>query len=66
MLHLSALQALKVGIEVLLQNSFNAVQTLLEGFHRGSVGQANEVVARAVKQVPSLGRVQIEEDARHD
>lgn len=56
----------KVDNELLLQDSLDSVQALLEGLHRRSVGKADEVVARAVKQVPSLSRVQIEENARHD
>ena len=51
---------------LLLQDSLNPIQALLEGLYRRSVRKANEVVARAVEEVPSLGRIQVKEDARHD
>ena len=51
---------------LLLQDSLNPIQAFLEGLYRRSVGKANEVVARAVEEVPSLGRIQVKEDAGHD
>ena len=52
--------------ELLLQNSLDPIQALLEGLHRRSVRKADEMVARAVKEVSSLGRIQVKEDAWHD
>ena len=52
--------------ELLLQDPLDPVQAFLEGLHCGSVGKADEVVTRAIEQVPSLGWVEIEENARHD
>lgn len=47
-------------------NSLNTVKTHLQNFHLGAVAQADKVVARAVEQITSLGRVQVEEDTGHD
>lgn len=36
---------------ILLQDSFNAIQSSLQDVHARTIGQADEVVARAVKQI---------------
>jgi hypothetical protein len=50
----------------LLHDLLNPVAALLQYVHLGPVGQAHEMVARAVKQVSAARGVQVEEDARHD
>ena len=52
--------------ELLLQDSLDPVQALFEGLHCRSVRKTDEVMTRAVEQIPSLGRIQIEENARYD
>lgn len=52
--------------DVLLQDSLDPIQALLEGLHCGSIRKADEVVARAVKQIPSLGRIQVKENPWDD
>ena len=42
---------------LLLQDSLDPIQAFLEGFYSRSVGEANEVVARAVEEVPSFSRI---------
>ena len=52
--------------ELPLQDSLDSIQALSEGLHCGTVGEADEVVAGTVKEVPSLRRIQIKKDAWHD
>ena len=57
---------LRLESELPLQDSLDSIQALLEGFHSRSVGESDEVMAWTVKEIPSLGRIQIKKDARHD
>lgn len=50
----------------LLHDSLNSIHAHLQHFHLGSVTDAHEVMARRVEQITSLGRVEIEENTRHD
>ena len=52
--------------ELPLQDSLESIQALLEGLHCRPVGQPDEVVTGTVEEVPSLRRIQIEEDAGND
>ena len=54
------------GLWVPLNNPLNPSQARLQGFHPRTVGQADEVMARAIKEVASLGRIEVEEYAGYD
>ena len=50
-----------------LQQPPDGVQTLIQVFHRRAEREPDEVVARRVEKVPTVRRVDIEEDTRdHD
>lgn len=53
------------GLRVPLDDPLNSSQARLQGFHPRSVGQADEMMAGAVKEVASLGRIEVEEYARY-
>ena len=60
-----ASQIKRYGLRVPLDNPLDSSQARLQGLHPRSVGQADEVMAGAVKEVASLGRIEVEEYARY-
>lgn len=50
----------------LLYDSLDPVESLLQCLHFGPIAQSHEMMAGAIKQVSSLGWIEIEEDARDD
>ena len=54
------------GLRIPLDNPLNSIQARLQSLHPRSVGQADEVMAGTVKEVTSLGRIEVEEYARYD
>lgn len=51
---------------LLLNNPANSIHTLHQRLHPRSITQPHEMMARRIKQIPTLTRVQIEEDTRHN
>lgn len=49
-----------------MHHTLNAIQALAQHVHPGSIREAHKVVARAVKQVTTARRVEIEEYSGHD
>lgn len=48
---------------VLLQNPLEAIHALLEHLQSWSIRDSNKVVTRAVKQIASACRIEVEEDS---
>lgn len=51
---------------LLCNHSGNAVETHLQHIHPRSIRQSDEMMARAVEQIPTLAGIKIEEDAGDD
>jgi hypothetical protein len=53
-------------INSLLHNPLNGVHTLGQGIHPRPIAQPDKVMTRRIEQIPTLTRVQIEEDTRNN
>jgi len=50
----------------LLQHSSHSVESLIQIFKRRTKRETNKVMTRGFEQIPTMGRVDIEEDTRDD
>jgi len=50
----------------LINNPLNPVTPHLQRLHPRPIREPHKVMTRTIKQIPPLGRVQVEENARHD
>lgn len=53
-------------VYVLVNYALNAIKTHAQYVHSRAVRQTDEMMARAVEQITTARRVQVEEDAGHD
>ena len=49
-----------------LDHPFNSVKTQLQSLHLRTIAEPHKVVAGAIEEVATLGRVEVEEDTRDD
>ncbi len=56
----------KKGANSLLDDPLDAIQPFPQHIHPRPIRHPHEMMARRIEQVPTLGRVQVEEDARDD
>jgi hypothetical protein len=51
-------------VDLLLDNSLNAIQSHLQRLHLGSITESDEVMTRTIEEITSLTWVQVEENTR--